>query len=139
MRILLLTPTLPFPAHQGGTIRNFGLIHGLHDAGHDVSLLSFHDGSVDPSTTPLADLCRRVVTVEPPTHSARERLLALPTTRKPDMVWQKDSTAFRAALERLLTDNKFDLVQFEGLEMTGTDSLWASAVSSFPASDSATP
>ncbi len=119
MHLLLLTPTLPFPAHQGGTIRNFGLIHGLHDAGHDVSLLSFHDGSVDPAATPLNDLCRRIVTVEPPTHSARARLLALPTTRKPDMVWQRDSPAFRAALERLLAEESFDLVQFEGLEMAG--------------------
>ena len=44
MQILLLTPALPYPPHQGGALRNFGILRGLHDAGHTISLLSFHEG-----------------------------------------------------------------------------------------------
>ena len=87
MHLLLLTPTLPFPAHQGGTIRNFGLIHGLHDAGHEVSLLSFHDGSIDPASTPLHGLCRRIVTVEPPTQRPCRMVIALSAVLRAALSW----------------------------------------------------
>ena len=40
MRVLMLTPQLPYPPHQGTTIRNYNLIRQL-GARHEVHLLSF--------------------------------------------------------------------------------------------------
>jgi polysaccharide biosynthesis protein PslH len=116
MHALILTPGLPYPMHQGGAIRNFGLIRGLHEAGHQITLLSFHDGA-DPLATPLADVCTRIETVPPPERAKADRLRDLFISRQPDIARRLSSDAFRAALEKLLAETRFDLVQFEGLEM----------------------
>lgn len=118
MRVLLLTPSLPFPPHQGGAIRNYGIIRGLHDAGHEVSLLSFHANGADPMATPLADVCARLEVVPPPPRSRSDRLRDLLLSRQPDIARRLESAAFRERLDALLTSHTFDLVQFEGLEMT---------------------
>jgi len=42
LRVLFLTPQLPYPPHQGRSLRNYNLLRYLAlDAGHQVSLLSF--------------------------------------------------------------------------------------------------
>ena len=40
MRILFLTPQLPYPPHQGTTIRNYNIIANLAPR-HEIHLLSF--------------------------------------------------------------------------------------------------
>lgn len=117
MHILMLTPSLPYPTHQGAAIRNFGLLRGLHAAGCTVTLLSFHDGSIDPASTPLADYCAQIVTVAPPLRSGTARLRDLALTRQPDLARRLESPLMRARLRDLLAAHSFDLVQFEGLEM----------------------
>jgi polysaccharide biosynthesis protein PslH len=117
MRILILTPTLPYPMHQGGAIRNYGLLHGLYEASHEVVLLSFHSGGVDPSTTPLVECCTEIITVPPPERTTAIRVRDLLLTRQPDLARRLASPEFRARLETLLASQCFDLVQFEGLEM----------------------
>jgi polysaccharide biosynthesis protein PslH len=119
MHILILTPRLPYPPHQGGAIRNSGIIRGLHDAGHKVTLLSFHENGVDPAATPLAELCAEIVTVDEPPRPPSKRLRDLVVTGQPDLARRLESETFRARLANLLSKTAFDLVQFEGLEMTG--------------------
>ena len=41
MKILFLTPQLPYPPDKGATIRTFAMIKGLAQRGHEVHLLSF--------------------------------------------------------------------------------------------------
>ena len=41
MRILLLTPDLPYPSESGAAIRNIGIIRGLVEAGHSAYLGEF--------------------------------------------------------------------------------------------------
>lgn len=118
MRALIITPALPYPMHQGGALRNFGILRGLHDARHDITLLSFADGSIDPQSTPLVEICRRVEVVPMPGRSKTARLRDLLTSNMPDLARRLESTAFRARLEALLAESRFDLVQFEGLETT---------------------
>lgn len=118
MRVLLLTPSLPYPPHQGGAIRNYGLLRGLHEAGHTVCLLSFHDDSLDPKTTPLAQLCEWIDTVPVPERSKSDRLRDMILSGQPDLARRLESAAFRERLTTRLTNESFDLVQFEGLEMT---------------------
>ncbi|MFO7323568.1 MAG: glycosyltransferase [Chloroflexota bacterium] len=118
MRILLLTPSLPYPPHQGGAIRNFGIIRGLREAGHEISLLSFHTNGIDNVASPLVDLCTRLEVVPPPSRSRKDRLRDMLLTRQPDIARRLLSAAFRQRLIAMLDAETYDLVQFEGLEMT---------------------
>ena len=115
MQILLLTPAFPYPPHQGGALRNFGIIRGLHDAGHTITLVSFSEGST--SGTPLPGYCQRIETVDPPPRGPIHRLRDLLLTRQPDLARRLESPEFRDRLRALLQQTSFDLVQFEGLEM----------------------
>lgn len=119
MHLLMLTPSLPYPPHQGGALRNYGLIHGLHAAGHRITLLSFDSSNTDITTTPLDDLCIRVETVPPPSRSTLDRLRDLARGGHPDLARRLTSDLFRQRLIDLLNEIRFDLVQFEGLEMAG--------------------
>ncbi len=119
MEILLLTPALPYPPHQGGTLRNFGLIHGLHATGHNITLLSFADSNSAAGSTPLRDICKKIVTIPLPHRGMQQRLRDLLISRQPDLARRLKSNLFREHLMTLLESTAFDLVQFEGLEMTG--------------------
>jgi glycosyltransferase involved in cell wall biosynthesis len=101
--------------HQGNALRNFGLLRGLVDAGCQVSLASF--GTPTDETAPLTAMLHRLVTVPPPHRTLRTRLLGLLTDPRPDLALRFESTAFRAALNRLLVQETFDVVEIEGLEM----------------------
>ena len=120
MQILLLTPSLPYPPHQGGALRNLGILRGLHDAGHVISLLSFHEaasGAQSEFPGPLSDYCARIETLTPPLRSPFHRLRDLFVTGQPDLARRFDDLPFRERLRDLLRQTRFDLIQFEGLEM----------------------
>jgi len=118
MHILMLTPILPYPLHQGGAIRNFGILRGLHDADHEVTLLSFHDDSTALETTPLPSLCAAVHTVPMPQRTSTRRVRDLVLSRQPDLLRRLSSPIFEDCLRSVLDSTRFDLVQFEGFEMT---------------------
>jgi glycosyltransferase involved in cell wall biosynthesis len=117
MRLLMLTPSLPYPPHQGGAIRNYGILYGLHAAGHDITLLSFHDGSPAVDSTPLVNLCSRIETVPFPQRATSQRLRELALSSQPDLANRLRSAEFRYRIQSLLAQTRFDLIQFEGLEM----------------------
>jgi sugar transferase (PEP-CTERM/EpsH1 system associated) len=117
MEILMLTASLPYPPHQGGALRSYGIIHGLHEAHHAITLLSFHDNSISVNTTPLAALCQRIETVVPPRRSRNARLRDLFFSRQPDIARRLYSAAFYQQLLNLLRQQPFDLIQFEGIEV----------------------
>ncbi len=121
MRILFLTPQLPYPPHQGTAMRNYGLIQGL-SAHHQVSLLSFCEPaqSLSPDVLdPLLALCERVETVPaPPPRSLLRRALDTLTRPLPDMALRLASTAFAERLTAWLARESFDVVHVEGIEMT---------------------
>ena len=70
MRLLFLTPQLPYPADKGTRIRNFGLIKRLA-AGHDLAVISFGDPDDRAAIAALERYCRVLAVVPPP---ARGRL-----------------------------------------------------------------
>ncbi len=115
MNILILTPQLPYPPHQGTSLRNFHILKGLAQQ-HTITLLSFSH-SLDADFGPLADLCAEIVTIPMPERTTATRLLQLVTTREPDMGHRLRDVAFDLALDDLLTNNQFDIVQIEGIEL----------------------
>ena len=119
MKILLLTPDLPYPSESGAGLRNMGIIRGLRAAGHGVTLLSFHEGQTELSSSPLAELCEAVHTVALPARARADRLITLLTSSRADLESRLASADYGRALRGLLQTGSFDIVQFSGIELGG--------------------
>jgi sugar transferase (PEP-CTERM/EpsH1 system associated) len=118
MKILLLTPQLPYPPDKGATIRNFALIKGLAQRGHAVDLLSFIRSEEDQAWLPqLRPYVTRITTVVAPQRSSRTRVRTLLTSTLPDMAWRLPSQEYADALRNLLRTGGYDIVQAESLEV----------------------
>jgi len=131
MKLLLLTPQLPWPPRQGTTIRNFNLIAHLARR-HTVDLLTFlAPGEALDATNPLRTLCRRIKTVAQPVRSTRRRAADTLTTRLPDMGLRLESAAMHELVRRWTGSGatpapggpvedfpeQYDIVQVEGIEL----------------------
>lgn len=119
MKILLLTPQLPYPPQQGASLRNFNTLQYLASR-HEVTLLTFRetDQSGPPTDhSPLTSLCREIHVVPLPIRSMGRRLRLLLSTRTPDMGDRLRSAAFDLTLTELLAATPFDVVQVEGIEL----------------------
>ncbi len=127
-RILFLTPQLPYPPEQGTAIRNYHLIAQAATR-YDVSLLSFAEAE-DADPGPLAQLCSRLETVPAPRRSPAGRLRTLLTSRAPDMAHRLASEAFARTLRIMLAEERYDIVQVEGIELAAYGLMvdgWAEA------------
>jgi polysaccharide biosynthesis protein PslH len=119
-RILFLTPQLPSPTRQGAAIRNWNLMVQLAK-GHALDLLTF--GGADEAAAPRAARggtpppWRQTVTVPPPRRSAGRRLRRLLFSRQPDMADRLWSPPFVRELAELLSRERYDIVQVEGIEL----------------------
>ena len=117
MRILFITPQLPYPPRQGTSIRNFGLISHLARR-HTVDLLSFlAPGDELVADSPLDQLCRRVAAVPQPERPVGRRLRDTFFSAKPDMAHRLASDAMNRLVREWLATGGYDLVQIEGIEL----------------------
>ena len=116
MKILFLTPQLPYPPQKGTALRNWGLISGLAER-HEVSVLSFLDPGQSPDLDDALAATCRVEVVEPPPRSLRTRLRDMLLTSKPDMALRLASDAYAWRLADWLAREPFDVVHVEGIEM----------------------
>jgi glycosyltransferase involved in cell wall biosynthesis len=115
MRLLFLTPQLPYPADKGTRIRNLGLIRELARR-HEVAVLSFGEPADRASLAGLAGLCRVVDVLPPPARPRWRRALAALADPLPDLARRLGSARFALALRRALAE-PWDVLQVEGLEM----------------------
>ncbi len=148
MRLLFVTPQLPWPAAQGTTLRNFHLIQAAASR-HEVDLLSFTSPSriqrMAPNRAtnlplptlpsplvgegpgvragdwgPLAALCRRTETVPAtPRRGARRRLIDL-AAGYADMERRLWSPEFDRRLRAMIQIGGYDAIQLEGFEVAGS-------------------
>ncbi|MGD1996366.1 MAG: glycosyltransferase [Anaerolineae bacterium] len=117
MKILFLTPQLPYPPQQGTALRNWGLISELASR-HQVSLLSFQaPGQSLRSDSPLGLACESIETIPQPARTRSRRLRDLILTDLPDMALRLESAAFRQRLSAWLARAAFDVVHVEGIEL----------------------
>ncbi len=118
MKILFVTASPPYPPQQGGALRTYGLLHGLHQAGHNLTLLSFSDPSnLSYAGTPLETFCTHIETIDTPSRTKSDRLRNLFLSREPDIARRLYSEAYEKRLKELITTDQFDLIQFEGIEV----------------------
>lgn len=117
MNILILTPDIPYPTASGAAIRNYGIIRGLADEGHHITLLTFVESDVDKANNPLYQICDEVYTVSLPTRSKIERITNLLTTSKADIELRLANDDFEKTLIDLLQNKPYDVIQFSGIEL----------------------
>lgn len=145
MRILIVCPQLPWPPHQGTSIRNWGIVSELAKR-HRVTVAAFHqpeghtsaagvdsgtgadvaagaagaDGTDDPITHLAAHGIECVTAAPPPPRPMLRRMLDVPFAGEPDLARRLDSAelddAIATHLERV-QDDPYDVIQIEGLEM----------------------
>ena len=116
MKLLILTPQLPYPPHQGTTIRNFNIIKHLAPR-HDITLISFGTAEELQNAEPLRALCRRIEIAPYPMRSLAQRAITTLTAPQPDMALRLKSDEMHAKVAAVLRDERFDVVQVEGIEM----------------------
>lgn len=116
MKILILAPYPPCPPRGGGRQRMFQFVrHIARD--HEVWLLTFSPSAeATRDLAPLHEICH-VQTVPSPRHTLPKRFTTLVGSALPDMALRGRSAEFRAALDRLLHEVDFDVVQAESIEM----------------------
>jgi len=117
VRVLVLAPQIPWPPHQGTTLRNFNIVRQIARR-HQVTVVGF--GDPGGPYAPLADLGVAVVAVPPPPRrSVATRLGELLTTCAPDLSRRLASRAMDARLASIARGEMgaFEVVQIEGLEM----------------------
>ena len=119
IKILILTPQLPYPPHQGTSLRNYHIIRGLAQ-NHEVTLLTFVEpgqATDEETLRPLTSLCQHIERVAAPQRTSFTRLRQLLTSRLPDMAHRLYTPMFAIRLRHLLEQTQFDVVQVEGIEL----------------------
>lgn len=117
-RLLFLTPQVPYPPHQGTTIRNYNLLANL--AGdYEIHLLCFQNSADNPpDNSPLPHFCAVVEAAPMPAlRSLLDRAVKTLVSPTPDMGLRLASKTFQAQLGMLLERYRYDVVQIEGIEM----------------------
>lgn len=114
MRILILSPYLPWPLTGGNTIRIFGILKELSERGHEIYLLAGHEGAVPSAGNPLATLCRKVELYRPPASSYRAHPLVAGARALfspfPYVTAKYGSAEVRRTIRTLLEKQPFDLI-----------------------------
>ncbi len=116
MRVLLVTPFLPYPLSSGGRIRNFYLLRGLAER-HEVTLLTgINDVREGAAADVLRGYCQDVVTVLIPDErrSIRAHAAGLLSPR-PYYRAVSPSVPLQDACDALLARGRFDVIQVESL------------------------
>ena len=118
MKILVLTPQLPYPPLQGTSLRNFHLLRELASR-HDLSLLSFLQGGDElRPDSPLHAICHEIRMIPaPPRRPLAERALTSLISPLPDMALRLPSAQMLDALCAWTRPARFDVIQVEGIEM----------------------
>jgi glycosyltransferase involved in cell wall biosynthesis len=123
-RLLFLAPQVPYPPHQGTTIRNYNLLANL--AGdYEIHLLCFQNSTDNPpDNSPLPRFCSVVEAVAAPApRSLTRRAVKTLSSPLPDMGLRLASETFQARLGMLVERYRYDVVQIEGIEMASYG-LW---------------
>ena len=117
MKILFLTPRFPYPLDVGTSLRNFRLLQSAAQE-HEVHLLSFLDRPLRLEHLEAVQAVARRVELRPsPAHRLARRLDGVLRTGWPDMALRRWSPGFARALSDLVRDERYDVVEAEGIEM----------------------
>lgn len=112
----MLTPQLPYPPHQGTSLRNLHMLRALAQS-HEVSLLSFAEGDSPPEIEVLPSICRVLPPIRVSSRSSMDRIKQFVSSSLPDVAQRLRNPEFSDSLIRTLTTETYQAVQIEGLEL----------------------
>jgi glycosyltransferase involved in cell wall biosynthesis len=120
MKILFVSPSLPFPPDQGSYIRCFNLMKNLSH-NHDVDLISFRNSSKnEENIAELEKYCRRVYLA---TRKFQPRVIQIPKVfsrfvrGRPFTVKYTESKDLGRLLYGVTERNDYDVIQFESSDL----------------------
>lgn len=119
LRILVMTPSMPYPPIWGFGVRVYQLVRHLA-ARHDVTLLTYGEPREAEAVAVLERLGVRVELVPPPPGEREQKRHAQLTALLLLQSYQArrlDSAAMQSAIDRLLATNSFDIVQVESSQL----------------------
>lgn len=115
MKILMLTPYLPYPLLTGGQTRSFNLIKRLAGLGHQITLFSLVKKNEEKGyVSKLEKICREVKVFNRPQKPwTLNNILRTGFSAFPFLVVRNWAYGEKKAIEELLKEEKFDLIHAE--------------------------
>lgn len=113
MKILMLTPYLPYPPSSGGQVRSYNLIKQLYEK-HKITLLCYiRDESERRFIPELKKYCKKVEVFKRREAWSPLNIFLAGLTPYPFLVSIYLSPSFRRAVKKELQENKYDLIHCE--------------------------
>lgn len=114
MKVLMLTPYLPFPTSSGGQIRSYNLIKNLSKK-HEITLFSLIKFADEEKYVPeLKKYCKEVFVFKRPEKPwTFKNILNTAFSLKPFLIIRNYSSAEKRAMEEILDSQKFDIIHAE--------------------------
>jgi glycosyltransferase involved in cell wall biosynthesis len=113
MKILMLTPYLPYPPSAGGQIRSYNLIKHLSKK-HDITLICFtRDTNTDDQVNHMRKYCKKVFAFKRGKAWTIPNILRTGFSTYPFLVMIYYSNDVKAALQKEIADGGYDLIHAE--------------------------
>ncbi len=113
MKILMLTPYLPYPLHSGGQIRSYNLLKDLSKK-HQITLFSFiRSENEKKHIKELKKFCHHVKVFKRRKAWDPRNIILSGLTPYPFLVSIYLSKQFKSAIKKELADHKYDLIHAE--------------------------
>jgi glycosyltransferase involved in cell wall biosynthesis len=115
MKILMLTPYLPFPPMTGGQTRSYNLIKNLAELGHEITLFSLVKNNKEKQGVEgLKKICKKVRIFERPAKPwTLENILRTGFSSFPFLVIRNWAKGEKKAIEEELKTGNYDLIHAE--------------------------
>jgi sugar transferase (PEP-CTERM/EpsH1 system associated) len=130
LRVLIVTPSLPYPLIWGFGIRVYHMIKYLAER-HDVTVLAYAGPNDQQNVAALKETGATIEPVYRDEASTRAKRHAQLTSllSASSFQWQSlESTAMQAAIDRVLAAQEFDVIQVESSQMTGFEYRSSAAI-----------
>jgi glycosyltransferase involved in cell wall biosynthesis len=113
MKILMLTPYLPYPPSEGGQVRSYKLIKLLSKK-HEITLVSFsRQHNTKQHINHMKQFCSDVVVIERGKTWTIPNILRTGFSKYPFLISIYSSPKIKDILKRVLKSGKFDLIHAE--------------------------
>ncbi len=118
MKVLLPTQVLPYPPDSGPKVKTYNVLKYLAQS-HEVTLVSFVRGDQSADVAHLRRYCRAIHTVPMERGVVRDGLAMVRSllTSQPWMMVHDDRAAMRGLVDRLATEQRFDVAHADQLNM----------------------
>jgi len=113
MKILMITPYLPYPLHSGGQTRSYNLLKYLSKK-HQITLFCFiRSPQENKYVKNLENYCHKIKTFQRGSAWTPQKILRATFTFHPLLIANYYSKEIQKALQKEITNNHYDLIHTE--------------------------